>query len=353
MNLSISTNQKKYKVIFDLNLEKNLHKYLHSLDFYNNYVLIYPSNVSEYAENIFNYLENKEFKVKKIEIEDGEKYKNLDNFKEILEKLHRIKCNKNSTLICIGGGSIGDIIGFVSSIYMRGIKYINIPTTLLSMVDSSIGGKSAINFKGVKNLIGSIYQPELVLINPNYIKTLNQKEIRSGFGEIIKYGLIFNPKILDKLYKNISCFIQFNDMNIVTNIIYDCCVSKKYFIELDEFDSHERNKLNFGHTLGHVIENKYQYKDITHGQAILNGMYLAIQLSFNKNILPKDEYKKISKYLDLFKIKNEFKLILEDLDKLLYDKKSKNGNIRFILLKGIGQPVVFDDITQNEIKGII
>ena len=127
MNLSISTNQKKYKVIFDLNLEKNIHKYLHSLDFYNNYVLIYPSNVSEYAENIFNYLENKEFKVKKIEIEDGEKYKNLDNFKEILEELHRIKCNKNSTLICIGGGSIGDIIGFVSSIYMRGIKYIIYP----------------------------------------------------------------------------------------------------------------------------------------------------------------------------------------------------------------------------------
>lgn len=353
MNLSISTNQKKYKVIFDLNLEKNIHKYLHSLDFYNNYVLIYPSNVSDYAENIFTYLENQEFKVKKIEIEDGEKYKNLDNFKEILEKLHRIKCNKNSTLICIGGGSIGDIIGFVSSIYMRGIKYINIPTTLLSMVDSSIGGKSAINVKGVKNLIGSIYQPELVLINPNYIKTLNQKEIRSGLGEIIKYGLIFNPKILDKLYNNISCFIQFNDMNIVTNIIYDCCVSKKHFIELDEFDSYERNKLNFGHTLGHIIENKYQYKDITHGQAILNGMYLAIQLSFKKNILPKDEYNEISKYFDLFKIKNEHKLIVKDLDKLSYDKKSKNGKIRFILLKGIGQPVIFDNVSKNDIKGII
>ena len=159
----------------------------------------------------------------------------------VSKKIVELGARKDTILRAFGGGSIGDVIGFVSSIYMRGIAYINIPSTLLSMVDSSLGGKTAINYGGFKNIIGSFYQPVRVCVDPGILSSLSEKDMRSGMGEIIKYGFIHNPDIINELLENYNCIIQQKNKDLLLNIIYQCCSIKKYYIESDERDEGIRN----------------------------------------------------------------------------------------------------------------
>ena len=244
-------------------------------------------------------------------------------------------------------------MGFVSSIYMRGIPYINIPTTLLSMVDSSLGGKTAINYAGIKNIIGSFYQPVRVCIDPNMLSSISKEDIRSGVGEIIKYGLIHDSNIIHQLSENYNCIIQQKNKDLMLDIIFQCCSIKKLYIESDEKDEGMRNILNFGHTLGHLIESKYQSSSITHGEAIINGMFLAIELSHLKGVMSHKHYKRIKDICKILHIEYNYKLSSSDIDNIKYDKKQSHDKSRFILLKDIGEPIICDDISKDDILNII
>ena len=353
MELSVKSNTRTYKIIFDLNLIDNIQKYINSSVYSGKIILIYSDSVIHIAEKLLTKLSINENIIFKLKIDDGEDNKSLENVNVILKKLYDLGCQKDSTIISLGGGSQGDIIGFISSIYMRGIKYINIPTTLLSMVDSSIGGKTAVNAHSIKNIFGTIYPPHQVLINPKFLGSLQSNEVKSGLGEIIKYGFINDENLIKHVIDNYNCIMQLENYDLILDIILKCCSIKKYFIEKDEFDSNERHILNFGHTLGHIIEKKYKHESITHGEAIISGMYYSIKLSKYKNILKSESYNKMIKYFDKLNFKNKFIFDDNDISNIKYDKKSGSKNYKFILLKDFGKPIISNNVTENDILNII
>ena len=355
MKLKINTKTKSnsYSVIIDKNLSENICKYLSKIKSGKKLILVYSYRIKENAQILYNNICAEFQDAHMLEIKDGENAKDIDYIKKIISDLVTLDCKRDSILLAIGGGTIGDIVGYVASIYMRGIRYINIPTTLLSMVDSSLGGKTAVNFGDIKNLVGTFHQPSAVFINPSYLRTLKENEIRSGMGEIIKYSLIGNKELLNIIRGNYNCIIHLTNLVLIEEIIFKCCAIKKHYIEIDEYDIGERNTLNFGHTLGHIIEKKYQNEGITHGEAILNGIFLAVELSFLKNILKKVDYNKINNYLHQLNVGYNYKLYEDDLKKINFDKKAMNNKIKFILLKGIGKPVICDDISKTDLLKII
>ena len=352
MKLSINIDS-SYDVIIDYGILESFDTYLDIFNKEQLFILCFSSNIKDKASSLFIYLKEKNYHIKLLEINDGETQKGIDNVKYILNKLVSLDANRDTVLLAFGGGSIGDIVGFVSSIYMRGIRYINIPSTLLSMVDSSLGGKTAINYAGIKNIIGSFYQPTRVCIDPNMLFTLSDRDIRSGLGEIIKYGMIYDYNIINKLSQNYNCIIQQKNKDLIRDIIFQCCSIKKIYIESDEKDQGVRNILNFGHTLGHLIESKYQSDSITHGEAIINGMFLAIELSYSKEIMDVDIYHKIKDICKLLNVEYNYKLNSSDIENIKYDKKQSYDNHRFILLKDIGEPIICDDISKDDILSVI
>ena len=352
MKLSINTDP-AYDVIVDYSVLQSFNSHLKSFNKNQLFVLCFSSNLSIQSQKLHRHLKNADYSIELLEICDGDQEKNIDNVKYIIEELVNLGANRNTVLIAFGGGTIGDIVGFVSSIYMRGIRYINVPTTLLSMVDSSLGGKTAVNYSGIKNIVGSFYQPSMVCIDPNMLSTLSHKDIRSGIGEIIKYGMIYKCPIIEQLKENYNCIIQLKNKDLMRDIIFECCSIKKFYIESDERDQGVRNILNFGHTLGHLIESKYQSQMISHGEAIINGMRLAIELSYFKKLMPADVYFQIKDICKILNINYDYKLNLDDIENIKYDKKQSSNRYRFILLQNIGKPIICDDISKDDILSVI
>ncbi len=353
MKLSINLNHSSYDVVIKKSISHNLSSYVSKFNQGQKFILCFSSNLSSYVPEIVSNFKNHNYDIEQLEINDGEKFKSLDYIQNLAHSLMELNCKRDTVLISLGGGTVGDIVGFLSSIFMRGIRYINVPTTLLAMVDSSIGGKTGVNYEGVKNVLGSFHQPELVCIDPLFLKSLNEKQIYSGLGEVIKYGLISDSKILDNLIKNYNCIIQVKDIDLISNIIYQSCLVKKLFIEKDVLDEGYRNILNFGHTLGHIIESKYQFQNITHGESIINGMFLSLKLSINKKIISDKNYSLIMDIFNKLEIKNNYKLEKSDIEKINFDKKTTNNSIRFILLENIGCPMICDDISIKDILKIV
>ena len=352
MKLSINTGP-SYDVIVDYSVLQSFDSHLKSFNKNQLFVLCFSSNLAIQSQKLYRHLKDSDYNIESLEICDGEQEKEIDNVKDIIQELVNLGANRTTVLIAFGGGSIGDVVGFVSSIYMRGIRYINVPTTLLSMVDSSLGGKTAVNYSGIKNIIGSFYQPSMVFIDPNMLSTLSHKDIRSGMGEIIKYGMIYKCSIIEQLKEKYDCIIQLKNKDLILDLIFQCCLIKKSYIESDEKDKAARNILNFGHTLGHLIESKYQFKGISHGEAIINGMYLAIKLSYFKKLMTKDVY---NHFRDIYKeldIRYDYKLDPVDIENIKYDKKQSSDKYRFILLKNIGEPIIYDDISKDDILSVI
>jgi 3-dehydroquinate synthase len=289
-----------------------------------------------------------------IALKDGEKYKNLKSVEFVYSRLIKNNIHRSDIMIAFGGGVIGDLGGYIASTFHRGIKLIQIPTTVMAQVDSSIGGKTVVNYKGIKNVIGSFYQPHMIFTDPLILATLEEKQIINGLGEILKYGLLFDKKILNWLKNNIDKkdpdrllkLVSLEDFEV---IIHKCASIKAKVVEKDEFDGDYRNLLNFGHTIGHAIENAGGFKKINHGQAVGMGMMAALEISKNIGYLDESEFEEIK---DIYiTLKLPFKIPLLDTDKLLdtlkYDKKFTGSSRRFILLKKINQPVTCDNIEKE------
>ncbi len=295
-----------------------------------------------------NYLLNK-LKAPELQIitlPDGEEYKNFQSVEYALDRLFDAKFDRNSTLIAFGGGVIGDMTGFIASIFLRGVKFIQIPTTLLSMVDSSVGGKTGINNKYGKNLIGTFYQPEVVYIDTHFLKTLEKREFAAGMAEIIKMAVMFDKKFFEDI-KNGNLTLE--------EMIKRAVELKAEVVSQDEKEKGIRSVLNYGHTFGHVIENLTNYKKYLHGEAVAIGMVMANELSRELGFLNEQEAKEIKETLKKYNLPTEFKVKnpKEFYEHFFLDKKTLDNNIKFIIPEKIGQYKIVKNIDKEKVLNVL
>ncbi|MDR1695944.1 MAG: 3-dehydroquinate synthase [Endomicrobium sp.] len=301
------------------------------------------------------FLASKGFSVKTAVIKAGEQGKNLNSLSLLYGKALAGGIDRKSCVIALGGGVAGDVAGFFASTYMRGVKYVQVPTTLLAMTDSSVGGKTAVNTSGGKNIAGTFYQPSFVWIDPLFLATLPERHIKNGMAEIIKYAFVFDKKFYDYLYglleKGVITSEDFGSM------IYKSCRYKADIVEKDEKETKGlREVLNFGHTFGHALETYTGYGRFLHGEAVAAGMLFAARLSVSLKLCGKDVYTRVLELLQAAELTFDLKGInaAKILELMKKDKKSVDGQIRFVLLKGIGKNIagrhVKDSIVRRELK---
>ena len=286
---------------------------------------------------------------------DGESTKSLENLNLIITCLIEKKYNRTCTLIALGGGVIGDLTGFAAACYQRGVKFIQIPTTLLAQVDSSVGGKTAVNHPLGKNMIGAFYQPCAVLSDTNVLSTLPEREFSAGLAEVIKYGLIRDRKFYEWLEKNIE-LVMSRDSRALTYTIERSCTNKAEVVAEDEKESGIRATLNLGHTFGHSIETALSYKGWLHGEAVGCGMLMAADLSMRLDLIDQGRVDRVKALLERAKlpIKIPRGIILKDiLENMKVDKKSRNGILYLILLNDIGKATITADYTQRALTETI
>jgi 3-dehydroquinate synthase len=279
------------------------------------------------------------FDVSTIEVPAGERYKSLTRADKIYGRLLEMGVDRQAVIVALGGGVIGDLAGFVAGTYMRGVPFVQIPTSLLAQVDSSVGGKTAVNHRLAKNVIGVFNQPRLVLIDPEALRTLPSRELRAGLSEIIKYGFIGGEPLLSKIR---SLLPLRRDLDGFPSIIVDCCRFKAQIVVEDELDTGRRAILNYGHTIGHALEAVSSYRQYNHGEAIAVGMLGAAKIAQAAGMLDQaavDDHRNLLKAAGL-------PLTIKDVDPMVIyrhlelDKKRARGRNRLVLLDGIGRPVI-------------
>ncbi|WP_198306341.1 3-dehydroquinate synthase [Arcobacter vandammei] len=283
-------------------------------------------------------------------IPDGEEYKNMQTLEQILESCFLAKLDRKSLLIAFGGGVIGDMTGFAASIYQRGIDFIQIPTTLLSQVDASVGGKTGINNKFGKNLIGSFHQPKGVYIDSSFLKTLPKREFGAGVAEVIKMAVCFNSEFFSWLENN-----DLRDEKNIDIAIKKSVETKAYVVSIDEKEQGLRAALNYGHTFGHVIENLTNYKTYLHGEAVGIGMCMANALAVKLGLMSEEEEQRIQNLLKKYDIPTSYKISdVEDFyEHFFLDKKSSNSKIKFIVPLGIGDCKITDEIKKEDVIEVL
>ncbi len=296
-----------------------------------------------------------DFTVDEVILPDGEAEKNLANFEVIMSHLLKNEHGRDTTLIALGGGVIGDITGFAAACYQRGIDFIQIPTTLLSQVDSSVGGKTAVNHPLGKNMVGAFYQPKAVFIDIDSLKTLPMREFNAGMAEVIKYGILGDEAFFIWLEDNISA-IKAGDEDVLAQMIEKCCQCKADIVASDEKESGVRALLNLGHTFGHAIEAEQGYGKWLHGEAVATGMVLAAKLAVAMNLLEVSELRRIEGIIaafDLPIIAPQDMGFAEFIRHMRRDKKNIAGKLRFIIPTAIGQSEIRDDVTQDTLQEIL
>ncbi len=290
-----------------------------------------------------------EFQVDTIELLDGEQYKNLENINKIFDHLLENKYSRNATLIALGGGVVGDMGGFAAACYQRGIPFIQIPTTVLAQVDSSVGGKTGVNHPLGKNMIGAFYQPQCVIADMDVLDTLDDRQLIAGIAEVIKYGLIRDLEFFEWLEKNIGLLLARNK-DALAYVIERSCLNKAEVVVEDEFESGIRATLNLGHTFGHAIETGMGYGTYLHGEAVAIGICYAADLSKRMGWITNDDMERIIALLKLAQLPvspPKGMNVTQFLDLMAVDKKNVDGKIRLILLESIGKatlPVSVDQL---------
>lgn len=289
-----------------------------------------------------------QFTVRVCVLPDGEQYKHQTSINQIYDVLMAAHFNRDVTLIALGGGVIGDMTGFAAASFMRGVNFIQIPTTLLSQVDSSVGGKTGINHPQGKNMIGAFWQPQMVLADMSTLKTLPARELSAGLAEVIKYALIMDVTFLDWLEVNLPAMMDL-DLAVLGDAVKRCCQYKADIVAQDERESGVRALLNFGHTFGHVIETHEGYGNWLHGEAVAAGMVQAAELSQRMGWLTAEDVARIKRILTLANLPITPPRIDTQtaLSLMGHDKKVKHGQIRLILLKSLGQAVLTNDFDED------
>ena len=311
-------------------------------------VVTNPTVAGFHLDTLLNKLSAKELHV--VEIPDGEGYKTLATVENILNECFEHKLDRKSLLIAFGGGVIGDMTGFTASLYQRGIDFIQIPTTLLSQVDASVGGKTGVNNEYGKNLIGAFYQPKAVYIDPEFLKTLPPREFAAGIAEIVKMAVMF-----DKEYFKFLQTADMQDEAVVKEAIRRSVELKAWVVNQDEKEAGIRAVLNYGHTFGHVVENETNYTTYLHGEAVAIGMVMANALAVELGLFTEEEAEQVKACLARSSLPTEY--VIEDVDAFyehfFLDKKSANNSIKFILPNGMGNYKMVQDIDEKTVKKVL
>lgn len=295
------------------------------------------------------------FNVQSVILPDGEEFKTLETLNKVFDALLEAKFDRTSTLIALGGGVIGDITGFAAASYQRGVGFIQVPTTLLSQVDSSVGGKTGINHELGKNMIGAFYQPKAVIIDVNTLDTLSNQEFSAGMAEVIKYGLLGNADFLSMLEANIES-IMARKKDLIIEVIFNCCQDKARIVELDEFEKGKRALLNLGHTFGHGIENAFGYGNYLHGEAVSIGMVMAAKLSKDEGNLSHEETLRVESILSKADLPISINKTIDSetlITAMSLDKKSIDGKIRLVLLKSLGDSYLTDSYSNENFMKVV
>ena len=301
-----------------------------------------------------------------LPIPSGEEQKSLATIEALVEKLIRLGADRKSTLIAFGGGVVGDVTGFLASVYMRGIPYLQVPTTLLSMVDSSVGGKTGVNSGLGKNMIGTFYQPQSVWICMEFLKTLPEREFRSGLAEAVKSSLIKDQGLYPFIRENAAA-IKKKDLPTLCKLSYESVLVKRWVVQKDEKEANLRALLNLGHTLAHSLEKHFNYRRIYHGEAVSVGIAFAAFYSFKKGFLRESEWKEIQELLDRLDLPGRLEHLIQlggfsakeipDPAELVClmksDKKNQKGNIRFVFCEGIGKCLLPQEVEADEVREML
>lgn len=302
--------------------------------------VVTDENVNNYYGNkILNKLTKEDYEVKMIVFPSGERTKSIEELVKLYNDFLDFELTRSDLVAAFGGGVIGDLTGFAAATFLRGISFVQIPTSMLAQIDSSIGGKTAVNLSRGKNLIGSFYQPKAVFIDPMLLKTLDKRFLYDGMAEVIKYGAI-NDK---NLFYNLMSYEDEQELfNNIEYIIETCCNIKKYYVENDEKDTGQRMILNFGHTIGHAVEKYFNYEKYTHGEAVAIGMYTIAYKSELLGLTARGTSEKLKNILIKYKL--PFEIDIKDkksiMESIYLDKKSSGKNINLILLDEIGKSFI-------------
>ncbi len=306
-----------------------------------------------YADEVKKSLAKLKKEIDVYEIETGESHKNLDSIAGIYRFLTEHHYTRKDVLLALGGGVVGDMTGFTAATYLRGIDFIQIPTTLLAQVDSSIGGKTGVDLDGYKNMVGAFYMPKLVYENVAALKTLDDRQFASGFAEAMKHGLIKDAKyyswMLDNIYE-----INDRETDVLKELVYRSNLIKKAVVEKDPTEQGDRVLLNFGHTIGHAIEKAAGFS-LLHGECVALGCVAAAQISFMHELISKDEYLEVRDMFVPFGLPISLDYIdpEEILKNVKSDKKNGSGSLRFILLNKIGKAVVDTGVSEEDMRYVI
>jgi len=322
---------------------------LPQLTFDTNVVVVTNPTVAGYhLETLLSHVNATKLNV--VTIPDGERYKTLGTVENILNECFEHKLDRKSLLIAFGGGVIGDMTGFAASLYQRGIDFIQIPTTLLSQVDASVGGKTGVNNKYGKNLIGAFYQPKAVYIDPAFLQTLPPREFAAGIAEIVKMAVMFDKSYFAFLQK-----ADFRDEATLKEVIKKSVELKAWVVNQDEKEAGIRAVLNYGHTFGHVVENETNYSTYLHGEAVAIGMVMANALAVELGLFTLEEAEEVKILLEKSSLPTEY--VIKDVDDFyehfLLDKKSARGSIKFILPQGMGNHKMVSDIDESVVKKVL
>ena len=344
-------NEPCYDIIFDFNFD-GLADHISELGFSGRKIaIITDSNVKElYAKDLLNHIEKISSKTIVYAIPAGEENKNLSEIEKIYEVLIENHFDRHDLIVALGGGVVGDMAGYCAASYLRGIAFVQVPTTLLAQTDSSIGGKTGVDFNGYKNMIGAFYMPRLVYMNISVLDTLPGDQFASGFAEVMKHGLIkdsdFYIWLIDNMYE-----IMERDHDTLLDMIKKSCSIKKAVVEKDPTEKGDRALLNFGHTVGHAIE-KYKNFELAHGECVALGAVASAFISWKRQMLSMEEYYEIR---DMF-VPFGLPISVTDIDadeiiNLMHsDKKSDGNSIKFVLLKKLGKAVTDSTVTDDEVR---
>lgn len=345
----VELKERSYSVYIELDVLKQLGEFYSEYRLGSRAAIITDRAVARlYGEQTEQSLRRSGVETHLLSVPPGEEQKSLQTAEWLYTRLLEADLDRHATIIALGGGVIGDLAGFVAATFLRGIAYMQIPTTLLAQVDSSVGGKTGVNHPLGKNLIGTFHQPRLVLVDPTALRTLPEREMWSGLAEVIKYGLIRDPVLFHHLENDLEDFAKSPEK--LVEVIARCCAIKAAIVSADERESGQRKILNFGHTVGHALEAASGYQ-LRHGEAIAWGMLVAALLSHRKTGLSAVELDRIERLLQRVPKPSlgdlRAKTVLELLRR---DKKSRDGCVHFVLLRSIGEPVLSSDITEAEVR---
>ena len=303
-----------------------------------------------YGDSLLGELKSNSFQIEKFILPDGENAKSLSALEGIFSQLIELGCDRSSTFLALGGGVVGDSAGFIAATFMRGVDYIQIPTTLLAMVDSSIGGKTGVNLPAGKNLVGAIWQPKAVVIDPKLLESLPEREISSAMGEVIKYGSILDKDLFNLVADNMDDLLNLSNVKLLTEVIGCCAKLKADIVAEDEREGNKRRILNFGHTIGHALETHFGFDTLRHGEAVAYGMLAAGKLSTQISNFQFQYFEMLQDTIQKLPLPKLPEFEPEQILQIMQrDKKVKDGKIHFVLLEELGKAVIVDDVAKRSI----